>query len=232
MPPLIGVQRGTRRCGLRHKACLEWPCCRCSRGDCQKIATLCRRGRPCASCSDAPAAQFVIAALLLGFPQARVVFEAVGGAVRGLQEATLIGVRFVFGDLRRRACALCRSNACQRLHSRVPGAAADPYHERALARALSLGRVASRGARHRGRAPQGLGVSGPLGTAAAAKVFVGMVEAPLLIRPYLAQLGRGELFALMTVGMATVAGTVFALYAAILERWCRVRPGMCSSRPS
>ena len=45
------------------------------------------------------AAQFVIAALLLGVPQARVVFEAVGGAVRGLQEATLIGVRFVFGYL-------------------------------------------------------------------------------------------------------------------------------------
>ena len=44
-----------------------------------------------------------------------------------------------------------------------------------------------------------------------------MVEAPLLVRPYLATMGRGALFAAMTLGMATVAGTVLALYAAILE---------------
>ena len=43
-----------------------------------------------------------------------------------------------------------------------------------------------------------------------------MVEAPLLIRPYLAGMSRGGLFATMTVGMAGVAGTVLALYAAIL----------------
>ena len=52
---------------------------------------------------------------------------------------------------------------------------------------------------------------------AAAKLFVGMVEAPLLVRPYLATMGRGALFAAMTLGMATVAGTVMALYAAVLE---------------
>ncbi len=46
------------------------------------------------------------------------------------------------------------------------------------------------------------GIGGPLGTAAAAKVFVGMVEAPLLIRPYLQDMGRGGLFAIMVVGMA------------------------------
>jgi CNT family concentrative nucleoside transporter len=163
------------------------------------------------------AAQFVIAAVLLGIPQARVVFESVGGAVRGLQEATLTGVRFVFGYL---------------AGGPAPYAEAAPGNGFILAfRALPLiliMSVLSRVLYHwgvlqvvvRGIAAvlrRVLGVSGPLGTAAAAKVFVGMVEAPLLIRPYLAQLGRGELFALMTVGMATVAGTVFALYAAILE---------------
>ena len=62
-----------------------------------------------------------------------------------------------------------------------------------------------------------LGVGGPLGTATAANVFVGMVEAPLLIRPYLDQMSRGALFATMTAGMATVAGTVLALYVSILD---------------
>ena len=62
-----------------------------------------------------------------------------------------------------------------------------------------------------------LGVTGPVGTSAAANVFVGMVEAPLLVRPYLAAMSRGGLFATMTVGMAGVAGTVLALYATILE---------------
>src|SRR6185369_8150137 len=62
-----------------------------------------------------------------------------------------------------------------------------------------------------------MGVSGPVGTSAAANIFVGMVEAPLLVRPYLAAMSRGGLFATMTVGMAGVAGTVLALYATILE---------------
>ena len=61
-----------------------------------------------------------------------------------------------------------------------------------------------------------LGVGGAVGMSAAANVFVGMVEAPLLIRPYLASVHRGELFIIMTGGMAGVAGTVMALYASIL----------------
>jgi len=61
-----------------------------------------------------------------------------------------------------------------------------------------------------------LGVGGAVGLATAANVFVGMVEAPLFIRPYLARLTRGELFMVMTGGMAGIAGTVFVLYATIL----------------
>jgi CNT family concentrative nucleoside transporter len=61
-----------------------------------------------------------------------------------------------------------------------------------------------------------LGTGGPLGLSAAANVFVGMTEAPLLIRPYLAGLSRSALFGVMTCGMATVAGTVMVLYASIL----------------
>ena len=61
-----------------------------------------------------------------------------------------------------------------------------------------------------------LGVGGAVGMSTAANVFVGMVEAPLLIRPYLASVSRGEMFIILSGGMAGVAGTVMALYASIL----------------
>jgi len=61
-----------------------------------------------------------------------------------------------------------------------------------------------------------LGIGGAVGVSAAANVFVGMVEAPLVIAPYLARLSRGELFIVMNCGMATIAGTVLVLYATFL----------------
>jgi concentrative nucleoside transporter, CNT family len=59
-------------------------------------------------------------------------------------------------------------------------------------------------------------VGGVVGLSTAANVFVGMVEAPLFIRPYLGKVSRGELFAIMVGGMASIAGTVLFLYGAIL----------------
>ncbi|MDM8538724.1 nucleoside transporter C-terminal domain-containing protein [Desulfobacterales bacterium HSG17] len=50
-----------------------------------------------------------------------------------------------------------------------------------------------------------------------ANIFVGMVESPLFIRPYLKDMTRSEIFTLMTCGMATIAGTVLVLYASILS---------------
>jgi len=61
-------------------------------------------------------------------------------------------------------------------------------------------------------------VGGVVGLSTAANVFVGMVEAPLFVRPYLARISRGELFAIMAGGMASIAGTVLFLYASILGR--------------
>lgn len=61
-----------------------------------------------------------------------------------------------------------------------------------------------------------LGIGGALGVCAAAKIFFGQTEAPLLIRPYLNKLSRSELFTVMTLGMATTSGTVMALYTSIL----------------
>ena len=60
-----------------------------------------------------------------------------------------------------------------------------------------------------------LGVGGAVGLSTAANIFLGMVEAPLFIRPYLAQLTRSELFLVMTGGMAGIAGTVLVLYATL-----------------
>lgn len=62
-----------------------------------------------------------------------------------------------------------------------------------------------------------LKLGGALGVAAAAKVFFGNIEAPLLIRPYLKHMNRSELFTIMACGMATTSATVMAVYSMILE---------------
>jgi concentrative nucleoside transporter, CNT family len=61
-----------------------------------------------------------------------------------------------------------------------------------------------------------MGVGGAVGLSTAANIFVGMVEAPLFIRPYLAKLTRSEMFVVMVGGMASIAGTVMVLYATIV----------------
>ena len=60
-------------------------------------------------------------------------------------------------------------------------------------------------------------IGGPVGLGAAANVFIGQVEAPLLIRPYVSKLSNKELLILMTAGMATVAGSVMVALISILE---------------
>ncbi|MEG3603975.1 MAG: nucleoside transporter C-terminal domain-containing protein [Verrucomicrobiota bacterium] len=59
-------------------------------------------------------------------------------------------------------------------------------------------------------------LSGAESLAAAANVFVGQTEAPLLVKPYVPKLTRSELLALMVGGMATIAGSVFAIYMGML----------------
>jgi CNT family concentrative nucleoside transporter len=61
-----------------------------------------------------------------------------------------------------------------------------------------------------------LGVGGAVGLSTAANIFLGMVEAPLFVRPYLSRMTRSELFLVMTGGMAGIAGTVLVLYATLL----------------
>ena len=62
-----------------------------------------------------------------------------------------------------------------------------------------------------------LGISAAESVATTANIFLGMTEAPLLVRPYIARMTDSELFCLMTTGLATIAGTVMVLYAAMLQ---------------
>jgi CNT family concentrative nucleoside transporter len=59
-------------------------------------------------------------------------------------------------------------------------------------------------------------LSGAESLAAVANVFVGMIESSLVVRPYLPRMTRSELFSLMTLGMATVAGSVLLSYVSLL----------------
>lgn len=162
------------------------------------------------------ALQLGVAALMLNVPALRGGFDWAASLVGALQEATATGMQLVFGYL---------------AGSPPPFATTAPEYSFILAfQALPLILLMSALSKllyHWGilqrvvaafafMLERTMGVSGPVGTSAAANVFVGMIEAPLFVKPYLAGMSRGGLFATMAVGMAGVAGTVLALYAAIL----------------
>jgi len=160
---------------------------------------------------------FGIATLLLLFPPARQLFASLNEALQILEAATQHGMSFVFGYLAGGATPFetTQPNNGFILAFRalplilvVSALSALLYHWRILpiiVHAVShiLQKI--------------MGIRGTLGVGAAANIFVGMIEGPLLIQPYLKNMSRSELFALMTVGMATVAGTVMALYSAVLS---------------
>jgi concentrative nucleoside transporter, CNT family len=162
------------------------------------------------------AVQLVLAVLFLKLPATRGLFDALNGLVRALQAASESGTGFVFGYL---------GGAPLPFEESQPGASfvlafrALPLIlvVSALSALLFYWRVLPLIVRAISWLLQkSLGVGGAVGLGAAANVFVGMIEAPLLIRPFMGRLSRGELFAVMTCGMATIAGTVLALYATIL----------------
>jgi CNT family concentrative nucleoside transporter len=61
-----------------------------------------------------------------------------------------------------------------------------------------------------------MGIGGVLGVGAGGCIFLGMIESPLLIRPYMERMTRSELFAMMATGMSCIAGTMLMLYATVL----------------
>ncbi len=163
------------------------------------------------------AVQFAIAGLLLNFPLLRGLFDWPGRAIAALQAATLDGVRLVFGHL---AGGPAPYEIVRPDNSFVLAFQALPLIliVSVLSKVLYHWGILQRIVRGSAWAlERTMNVDGPVATGAAANIFIGMVEAPLLIRPYLRTMSRSGLFATMTVGMAGIAGTVLVLYASILK---------------
>ncbi len=159
---------------------------------------------------------FVLATLLLKVPVVADGFARLNGLIVALDRATEAGTRFVFGylggaelpfaEIKQGASFVLAFRALP-LVLLVAALSALLFHWRilpAIVRAIAWGLRWS------------MGIGGAVGLSAAANVFVGMVEAPLVVKPYLVRLSRGELFMVMNCGMATIAGTVLMLYATVL----------------
>jgi len=163
------------------------------------------------------ALQVIIALVMLKLPVARQGLLALNAAVDALNKATLAGAGFVFGylgggpapfDITNPQNAFVLGFQALPLVLVMSALSALLWHWRVLqwvthGFALVL--------------KKSMGIGGAVGLASAATMFVGMVEAPLLIRPYLERLTRAEMFMMMTVGLASVSGTVLVLYATILS---------------
>jgi CNT family concentrative nucleoside transporter len=160
--------------------------------------------------------QVAVALVLLKLPPVAKAFLLLNDGVEALQKATDAGTGFVFGYLGGGPLPFAETH---------PGASFI-FAFRALPLVLVISALATL-LFHWGvlqRIVQAfawvlrrsVGVGGPLGLGAVVHIFVGFIEAPLLIRPYLLRLTRGELFALMSTGMAGIAGTVMVIYATIL----------------
>ncbi len=162
------------------------------------------------------ALQIGLALLFLKFPPARSAFLLLNDGVGALQKATDSGTALVFGYL---GSGPLPFNETQPGASFILAFRAFPLvlvisalaslllYWGILQRVVGLLAFALR---------RTLGIGGPLALGGAVHIFVGMIEAPLLIRPYLASMARGELFALMSCGMAGIAGTMMVIYAALL----------------
>jgi CNT family concentrative nucleoside transporter len=163
------------------------------------------------------ALQFILAALLLWLPPFQQVFLSLNELLRALEQATRAGTTFVFGYLGGGEQPFAETGAGSSfilafralpLILLVSALSSLLFYWRILPLiVLALSWVLQKA----------LGIGGALALGSITNIFVGMVEAPLFIRPYLKEMSRSELFTLMTTGMATIAGTVMVLYASILR---------------
>ena len=162
--------------------------------------------------------QLLVGLILLKLPLFRDFFLLLNRGVMSLEEATTAGTSFVFGYL---------GGGELPFNEKYPGAsfilAFKALPLVLLMSALSallfywkILPVVVKGFSWALQRTMGLG--GTEGLGVSANIFVGMVESPLFIRPYLKDMTRSEIFTLMTCGMATIAGTVMVLYASILSK--------------
>ncbi len=161
--------------------------------------------------------QFALALLFLRFPPVVEALTFLNKFIEALQQATQSGTSFVFGYLGGGAAPF-ETTAPQYGFILATQGLPLILIVSALSSLLFYWRILP-------RVVQGFawllekttGIGGAVGVAAAGNIFVGMIEAPLLIRPYLREMSRAGLFLVMTAGMATIAGNMFVLYAAILS---------------
>ena len=149
--------------------------------------------------------QLALGALLLRTETGRRFFVAVNEGVDGLVRFTDAGTLFMFGPLKQLGFSF--------VIEVIPiiifmGALFGVLYHLGLVQWL-VGLLARALARS-------MGLSGAESLAAVANIFVGMTEAPLMVRPYLERMTRSELFCVMTTGMATIAGSVLVAYAKML----------------
>ncbi len=176
-----------------------------------------RSARPWKTVLVGLALQFALAVLLLKLEAARAAFLVLNDAVTALQDATRAGTSFVFGylgggaapfDVKSPGGTFILAFQALPLVLLMSALSALLYHWRVLPAVVRLFAWCLRRA---------LRIGGAASLATAANVFVGMVEAPLLVRPYLARISRSDLFVVMTAGMSTIAGTMLVLYATFLK---------------
>ena len=161
--------------------------------------------------------QFAVAALLLNVPLFMEFFIFLNRLVLALDEATRAGTAMVFGYV---------GGGSLPFEEKTPGASFILAFQ-SLPLVLVVGALASLFFYWRIlpfvvrllslMLQKALNIGGALSLGTATTMFLGMIEAPLLIKPYLKELTRSELFSLMSVGMASIAGTVMVLYATLLK---------------
>jgi len=161
--------------------------------------------------------QFVFALILFGIPFVRAILFKANDVVDGLQNATRAGTSFVFGYVGDNVAAQQLMDGSppplfffQILPIVIVVAALSAilWHWRIL-------QWVTNGFAYIFQRAMGLG--GATSLAVSANVFMGMTEAPVLIRPYIKGMTRSELLIMMTAGFATIAGSVLVVYGAFLE---------------
>jgi concentrative nucleoside transporter, CNT family len=175
-----------------------------------------RRAFPWRLTLGAIAVQAGLVLALFAIPGSAGVLAAITGAVDGLAVATNSGAQFVFGYLAGGAQPYAVTNqpalftfAFQVLPLIlvISALSALLWHWKILKWiTYGFGLLFQRT----------MGLGGASALAVAANIFLGMIESPIVIRAYLDKLTRSELFLMMVVGLATVAGSTMVAYAAIL----------------
>ena len=163
------------------------------------------------------AIQILLAIIVTKFGFVRSGFLWIGEGVMALKDATVAGTSFVFGYL----------GGGDTPYSAKEGSNSFIFAFQALPMVIVISALAMLLFHWRilpfivklfsGAFQKILGIGGALGVCAAAKIFLGQTEAPLLVRPYLGKFTRSELFTVMTAGMATTSISIMVLYAMILE---------------